>query len=232
MGGEHGPPRIPRGRAWCCLLLAIAVFGLVPSSAKADSVELQFLGISPAGGGDTNWIYAARLTPTNYVETGNTVTIFDFGGFVSGSFTPDPPVGGPGYTVTSATDAPVQPAFPGETPPAGDLGLADIVFTYSGVSPYLAVGSTAPGDTFLGLFTLRSTFNTGALDVVVTTDVFTGPDLLIGGGDDVANQVTRITTVARSGGFTIVPLPLPVFGGAALMGLVALRRWSGSAQAA
>jgi hypothetical protein len=199
---------------------------LVAGTARANSVELTFIGVV-ANGLNWDYQYTASLTPNNYVQTGDTVTFFDFDGFVTGSFVGDPALGGPSYALTSSNDAPVQPVLPGETPPAGDLLLGDIVFSYNGVSPYLmGGGGSAPGDVFIGTFTLTSTFNTGAKDVVQSTDTSAGGDSKIGTADDVFNQVNRITTVARNGGFPTpsVPLPIPALAGSALLGMMGLGR--------
>jgi len=211
-----------------CFSAALAAAALVTNRVRANSVELTFIGVT-VNGSNYDWHYTATLTPDNYVTTGDTVTFFDFDGFVSGSFTPDPLIGGPSYAFTAYNDAPVQPVFVGETGPAGDLSTGDVQFTYNGVSPYLLGPlSSAPGDVFLGAFTLTSQYFTGARDVVVTTDTSAGADLKIGTADDVPNMVTRLTDVARGGGFPeALPVPMSAWGGVALMGglgIVRLRR--------
>jgi len=227
-GGEHGPPHTAAhfSRRLFASVVVCGLALLVTSTARANSVELTFIGIT-ANGSNFDYHYNATLTPNNYIQTNDTVTFFDFEGFVAGSFLGDPALGGPAYTLTSSDDSPIQPVLPGETPPAGDLSIGDILFTYSGVSPYLqGPGNSAPGDIFIGEFTLTSSYNTGAKDVVQSTDTSAGQDGKIGTADDSFNQVNRITTVARNGGFPTpsVPLPLPALAGSALFGMIGVAR--------
>jgi hypothetical protein len=210
------------------LVVVCGIGFLLAGNARANSIEVTFIG-AVVNGSNFDYIYTAKLTPDNYVQTGDTVTFFDFEGFVSGTFVGDPLLGGPSYAQTSSDDSPIQPTLSGETPPAGDLSIGDIVFTYNGVSPYFLVGNTAPGDVFIGTFILTSSLNTAAFDVVRSTDTSVGADGVIGGsgpGADVFNEVNRITTVARSGGFPTpsIPLPLPALAGSALFGMIGMGR--------
>jgi hypothetical protein len=203
-----------------------AALGAFSPSARANTVEITFLGVTPNG---SNWDYrySATLTVDSYLVTGNTVTFFDFEGFVAGSFASSLPItGGESYTAGVASDAPTGDAF------TADLALDDVQFTYNGTSPYITGPlNTSIGDPLLGFFTLTSTLATGAIDTVLTTDRSAGTDLIIGtnpitGLNDDRNNITaRETTVAREGGFLIpTPLPIPVWGGMALMGLLGARR--------
>lgn len=207
------------------LLVALGAFAPI---ARANTVEITFLGITPNG---LNWDYrySAVLTPNNYLVTGDVVTFFDFENFLGGSFAPSLPVtGGENYSTPSYSDAPVGDSTVFSV--GGDLALGDVQFRYIGNSPYfVGPGNTAPGDLLLGFFTLQSSLATGALDLVITTDTSAGLDFQIGTTDDAANTNFRSTTVARQGGFVIpTPLPIPVWGGMALMGLLGVRRLKGA----
>jgi len=232
---KHG---LMRRLVW--VACAMGFIGLVPSVVKANSVEVTFAGLS-GGPGAWDWHYALTLTPDNYVSTGDFVALFDFDGFAAAgsiwSFMASPPLSGPDYTLVSADDSPVEPTapvvggpFPGQTPPAGDLGIPDLLFRYSGLSPYLISAGplpppgSAPGDLLLGELIVRSVFATGALDVVASSDTSTGPNKVIGGGDDVPNTNVRITTVPRNGGFLVAPLPIPALAGSLLLSWVGIKR--------
>ena len=225
-GGDHGPPRL---RLWATLVVALALTMLTQTRARADSVELTLVNVGPQVAGFYTWTYAVELTPGNRVRdtgVGDVIGIYDIGGYKAGSaqfidaaLAPPGVVNGT-YNRIADTDAALgyapggvafvtgaPPPFPPLGGSAADLALADLYFDYVGTTFQNVSGSSI----LLGLITLQSQFNTGAFDVAFTTDSsLTGPN--VGRWQEL--------TVARQGGFTIVPTPVASMGGLALFGLV------------
>lgn len=225
-GGEHGPPRL------LATALVVAVCFLA-SSARANSVELGALTITGAVGGPYTWSYDVNLTGHNYVSNnaaGDTIGLFDIGGYVPGSFNFAPTalliVDAGNYAKISDTDAALSyqddpPAGPGPElyitggPPGflqggADLALPDLYFDYVGGTHLNGTNSTQK----IGTLSYISTTNLGATDLVFTTDT---PELANPPGRGAWQEVV----VARNGGFVVGPTPTASLGGVALFAILA-----------
>jgi hypothetical protein len=195
------------------LVAAAAGLMFVSRSAKANSVELTFTGISANLGTVALPVYAytydAILTPGDQVSTGDQVEVaaFNQGTATGASFLLDAPPSGANYGAGVAGTMNLT-TFGFGTSPAG------IVFTYDGASPLIAASG---GNLDLGKFVINSSFNTGT-----TSNQYTTSEQKNLGGVYVADLYTAPTVVAAPGGFTITPLPRSAFGAAGLLGLASL----------
>lgn len=197
-----------------------ALLGAGVSDARANSVELFFLGATTVGG-TTSFRYQVELTPGNFVSNnpaGDSIVLFDFEGYQSATFTPTGLLAGGGnYTLASTADAQTTYTSGGYqtgSPPGflngtADLGFADIRFDYSGPS----FSNTTAVDVILGVITVNSSVSSGTVDLTFTTDTANG-------SSPPGTGRFQEIIVARSGGLALVPLPGAVWGGLALFGLV------------
>jgi hypothetical protein len=115
------------------------------SQAFANPFEFQTDGDPVPDAGTFKYTYKVTLgDDSEKFTSGNAITVFDFAGFVPGSFTV--PVGW-----SAATQA-LGPGSPQELDPPGniDTSILNLVFTYTGGSDWVG-----PGDVF---FSANSTY--------------------------------------------------------------------------
>lgn len=202
MGGEHGPPRIPR---WACTVLAAFLLLAGTATARADSIFVTLTGLSGPVGGFFTWTYDADLGDATLggstLLAGDYFGILDIAGVLDiAGMTAATPVG----WVLSTPPLTPWSLLGGFPHPADSPAVANVVWTYGG-APVLS-------DAFLGTFSIITTVG--------------GPPVNhIYGGDDTETGTllpqTNFGIVGAPGPFAaLVPLPAAVFGGMALFGLI------------
>jgi hypothetical protein len=155
------PARLP-GRSWISLLAAATALTVVPATANAAVIILE--GVTEEAG-VFRFSYQGTLGPDEGVQNGDRLIIFDFAGFVPGSFiTPATVVGS--TELTSATPF----IIPGQT---DDPTIENLVFTYTGPGFQTSGGPFAPFN-FDGLSAL-STLGGTRLDAFTTFTLKNNP---------------------------------------------------------
>jgi hypothetical protein len=207
-----------------------ALFGV--NSASANSIHLQMIGEASAGPNFT-YTYQATVDQLNTVNTNDGFVIFDFDGYVAGSYVGNTQKFADGSFSFSYGALPsVAPTTPGsialltasggfgDNPLIGNLNLkytsaTAVGYTGSGST----VGITSPtftnNELILGTFTVTSTLATPRFDSFYAQDHNVGTLAL----DQNQGQVQVAGT---PGGES--PLPAAVWGGMGLMGLVASKK--------
>ena len=188
-------------RTWIARLFAaaVAVVAVAGGSAQAGIIPVS-VTVTPEAG-NFRWTYSVVLPSDMQLQAGNYFTIYDFGGFKSGSIvapdgwsssvatTTTPPVG------LKPTDNPEQPdltfTYNGATIPSGQIGLGN----------FWAVSSV--GSSVVTQFTAQNIqFSTGNIDRNIVDTLAPAP-----AGPITVSGVPEPATLALAG------LGLPLIGG-------------------
>lgn len=170
------------------LLLAAATALAVGAGSAAQAAVIFLETVTPTGGGQNFYSYRIEFADDEGVQTGSTLVIYDFAGYVDGSITAG---GAPGISVSTEPSS-ALPSF-GFT---DDPSITNLVFTYNG--PTLDVG----GAQFSG-------FGAASIFSGVTLDGFSALTVKVAGD-------AEGTIVASQGGVG-VPAAIPEPGTWALM---------------
>jgi hypothetical protein len=100
-------------------VVAIVLLGLSPP-ARADTVEVNFLGQGPPG----TFNYLLTETAGATMQFGDYFAVIDFDGYIPGSATPLP-----GFTVTTTATGPGASLNP------DSAGIVNVVYTYTTLIP-------------------------------------------------------------------------------------------------
>jgi len=202
------------------LLVAAAVGGagflFGAGNAHANSIVVSNLpgGIVANGSGGNTFDYSVSLTAANQLKSGDFFTIFDFEGLLSATVLTNLTAGT--WAFSSAMGGPAPASAPGSTQGAlpGFLGdssvVENITFTYTG-STVTALDFTAPTPLF--------TFQAVSKFLGVNVDSYVAQDHVLSG--PVTSNVGQVLVAFDPAGPQTLPLPGAVWGGMALMGLVA-----------
>jgi hypothetical protein len=181
-------------------LKTLALLGAVAaaSSAMANTITPQALITGPV------WTYGADLT-SGEIVAGDGFTIFDFGGYVSGSITA--PAGW--VASTSVTGSPW-----GLAPLGPDTSEINLAWTYTGPTIQVVVGALP-----FGPFTAATTSTEIVTDNWVSRDHLLGNSTIVGDGalgpGDRANII--VPAAVPDGGATAMLLGVGILGLSALL---------------
>ena len=192
------------------LVAAICVTALA-SAAEAGMIPVA-VSVTPQSG-QFRWTYGVEVTTDVKVNTGDSFTIYDFGGLVNGSV-----MAPANWTFSSANSGPMH----SDTNPHDSAAIPNLTFTYTGTT-------ALPGQQGLGNFSALSTFGTSMMGDF-TSGVHRQIDNRL--EDNITTTNVPNTTPAGSGGTpgggSIAKTPEPttlVLLGTALPLLGALRAW-------
>src|SRR5579871_1647131 len=133
-------------RTWIARLFAAAVAAVAVSGSTAHAGLVPSTVTVTPEAGNFRWTYAVTLPTDMKLQSGNSFTIYDFGGLVAGTITaPD----GWTYSVANSTKAPTG------LKPNDDPNIPNITFTYN--------GPTQVGQVGIGNFWAESTMGTSAV---------------------------------------------------------------------
>ena len=127
---------------------AAALFCLVPSALKANSIDVVSVTVTPAGGGQFTYDYNMLVSAAATVNPGDFFTIIDFNGLVPGTNTQ--PAGWTFSTVATWLPGGIMTTDGNTTTPTTDSpSIPDLVWTWNGP------GNLGPGVS-LGDFKVNS----------------------------------------------------------------------------
>jgi hypothetical protein len=208
-------------------LSAAALFGA--NSASANSIHLQMIGEAAAGSNFT-YTYQATIDQLNTVNQNDGFVIFDFDGYVAGSYVGNTQKfadgsfsftygAAPSIAATSPESLALLTA-PNSFGDNGLIGNLNLKYTSATAVGYLPSGATtgitsptfSNNELILGTFTVTSTLATPRFDS------FYAQDHNVATTNTDQNQ-GQVQVAGTPGGEA--PIPLAVWGGMGLMGLVA-----------
>ena len=129
------------------ILALVGAIALLSSSANANTINVDFVGVVPNGGGGSDWTYQYSTTNSFLTAGESFFTIYDFGAAAV--------VVSPGtWTFSQLASGPVAPGVLVTDNP----GILNATFTWSGATGF--VGTTGPI-----LFTLHSALGVTAVPV-------------------------------------------------------------------
>ena len=145
------------------------------SAARAEAGFTVTLGSTTPSGPNIVYNYTATIAPGDQIRTGDFFRIYDFAGFVAGSFSAPA-----GWTASTAASNPTPPPDVMLRLP-DDPTIANLTFTYTGtatitgpvtITGFTAISTLAPGgaqEHFVGRLT--STADATAVDSIGTVSV-------------------------------------------------------------
>jgi len=204
------------GRFMAAAFGAAALFLAGANDAQAESIIVLNGGMTTSGG-TTTFTYNVFLTPVNHAESGDFFTIFDFEERVGSASIVSNPAGVSGnfsYPATGVLPAGSPANTAGSLPGLlGDsTGVDNITFTFD------ATTVSAPANP-LGQNLLLFSFEVASTATGTNLDTYVAQDHTL--LNAVANNQGNVIVAFSPDGPQTVPVPAAMWGGMALMGLIA-----------